>query len=70
MSIRLGDRVTDIISGFRGIAWCRVTYLTSPDQIGVMPASEDNKPGEVYYMDEDRLMAGSVSELQKLKYGE
>ena len=70
MSIKLGDRVTDIITGIKGIAWCRASYLTSPDQIGVMPKAEDNKQGEIYYMDEDRLMATSVEELQRLKYGE
>lgn len=68
MSIKLGDRVTDIVSGIKGVAWAKVSYLTSPDQIGMMVAEEGKLP-DVYYVDEDRLMAQSLKELQDLKYG-
>lgn len=70
MAIKLGDRVTDIITGFKGVAWARCSYLTSPDQIGVMSRVEEGRPeGSLIYVDEDRLMATTLSELQQLKYG-
>lgn len=70
MPIKLGDRVTDIITGFKGVAWSRCSYLTSPDQIGVMSRVEEGRPeGTIMYVDEDRLMATALVELQQLKYG-
>ena len=69
MSIRLGDKVTDVLTGFKGVAWARIEYLTSPPQIGVLSKSEDNKAGEVVYLDEDRVLAESIADLQMIKYG-
>jgi hypothetical protein len=69
MAIRLGDKVSDVLTGIKGVAWSRISYLTSPDQIGVLTKAEDNKPADVIYIDEDRLLARSISELQVIKYG-
>ena len=68
--IKLGDKVTDVISGYKGIAWSRLEYLTSPPQIGIMAQSDNNKVPEVYYVDEDRCVATSVYQLQEIKYSD
>ncbi len=42
MIIKLGDQVRDVITGFKGIAVSRCTYLNGCDHIGIQPkASKD-----------------------------
>lgn len=66
--IKLGDHVTDVITGFNGTAFSRISYLTGPDRIGVIPRCEDRaKLPEAEYFDEERLMAVRVGDLQVLK---
>lgn len=43
--IILGDEVEDTITGFRGIAVVRCSYLTSPDNISIQPVV--NRYGEL-----------------------
>ena len=66
-TFRLGDKATDAMSGLTGILWSRVEYLASETQYGIMLPPDNGKPGEVYYVDETRLVATSVRELQEMK---
>lgn len=66
--IHLGDKVTDSITGFTGIAYARIEFLTGCIQIGILPKCIDNVPRDVVYIDEDRLLA-SVRDLQCMKEG-
>ena len=34
-NVKLGDRVRDPLTGIRGIAYCRYTYLQGCDRIGI-----------------------------------
>lgn len=54
--INLGDEVRDTISGFKGIAICRTTYLQGCDRIGVQPSvtKEGKLPDHVWF-DEPQL---------------
>jgi hypothetical protein len=66
--IRLGDKVTDSITGFTGIAYGRFTYLTGCDMIRIIARSVENRPPEIFDVDEDRLIA-SVEDLAMMKEG-
>ena len=56
MTIRLGDRVTDSISGFTGIATGRCLYLTSSTTICITPEILSNcLPVESKWFDEGRV---------------
>jgi hypothetical protein len=65
--IRLGDKVTDALSGLTAVAYSRLEYLTGETTYGLMLPPQDGRPQEIYYVDESRLMAKSVKELQELK---
>lgn len=69
MAIKLGEEVRDVITGFKGIAYCRLTFLVGPDKIGVQPLARDNGYDDWVALDEDRLIATSIRELQELKQG-
>ena len=66
--IKLGQKVTDVVTGFTGIAYERCEYLVGETLIGVMPRCEDNKPAGIAYFAEERLMVSNVAELMQLKY--
>lgn len=66
--VKLGDKVTDSLTGFTGIAYTRVECLTGCIQIGVIPKATDNVMPAIIYVDEDRLIA-SVRDLQCMKEG-
>lgn len=67
--IQLGDKVTDSLTGFTGIAHQRLSSLTGCDQIAVVARSEDsNKMPQSIWFDEDRLLA-SVRDLAIMKSG-
>lgn len=65
--IRLGDRITDALTGLSGIAFSRLEFLTSETQYGMMLPPADGRPNDIYYLDESRLFAKSVKELQEIK---
>ena len=39
--VELGDRVEDPVTGFKGIAVCRHSYLNGCDRISVLPRIDD-----------------------------
>ena len=56
MSIMLGDEVKDIVTGFKGIAVCRHSYLNGCDRITVQPkAIKGDLPDEKSF-DEPQLV--------------
>lgn len=58
--VKLGDRVTDRISGFSGIATGRAEYLYGCVRVQVEPeALHDGKPVESQWFDEQRLTDAS-----------
>lgn len=67
--INLGDKVTDCVTGFTGIAVERIESLTRQACYGVQARAEDNVIPELEYIDEDRLI-GSLRELRALKTGQ
>lgn len=66
--VNLGDKVTDSVTGFTGIATQRTTYLTGCDQIRVVGRCVDDQPAPFNDFDEDRLLA-SVRDLAIMKTG-
>jgi hypothetical protein len=70
MRIKLGDKVTDCVTGFTGTAWSRTTYLAGEDMIGVLPRTDDGKYPTCEYFAEDRLIATKITELAALKEGD
>jgi hypothetical protein len=56
MAIKLGQKVKDPITGFKGIAVCRMDWLTGCTRIGVQaPVGKDGKVIPVEYFDEPQL---------------
>lgn len=56
MTVNLGDKVKDTISGFVGIATGRSEYLYGCVRICVTPAEmKDGKPIDPLWFDEDQL---------------
>jgi len=58
MSIELGDEVKDTVSGFKGVAVCRHSYLNGCDRITIQPKAETkgtSLPGECSF-DEPQLV--------------
>lgn len=54
--IELGSKVKDTVTGFVGVAICRVEYLNGCIQYGIKPpVSKDNKVIEPEYIDEGQL---------------
>lgn len=56
--LELGDEVKDRVSGFRGIATCRHSYLNGCDRINVQPKATDKNsslPDEMSF-DEPQLI--------------
>lgn len=59
--IKLGQTVTDSITGFTGIATSRTEYLYGCVRIGVQPKElNDGKPVQEEYFDEQRLTSRST----------
>lgn len=58
MAVKLGDIVTDSITGFTGVAFGRCEYLHGCVKIGVMSRElKDGKPVGDEWFDEQRLAA-------------
>ncbi len=57
MTIKLGDKVKDVVSGFTGRATGRAEYITGCVQFLVMPdkVDKEGKFLEGHWFDEDRL---------------
>lgn len=56
MSIKLGDKVTDKVTGFTGIVTARCEWITGHVQIEVAPLCEkDGKMVDDKWLDENRL---------------
>lgn len=54
--IRLGSEVKDTLTGFRGIAVCRTTWLHGCARIGIQPQeTKDGKVLEIEHLDEPRI---------------
>ena len=52
----LGDRVTDRVSGFKGIVCARIEHLNGCRQYGVYPqVDKDGKIGDAHYIDGEQL---------------
>jgi hypothetical protein len=60
--VKLGDKVTDSITGFSGIAVARTEYLYGCVRITVQPTElRDGKPQDADYFDEQRLAEESTA---------
>ncbi len=55
MTIKLGQKVKDKVTGLVGIATCRSTFLTGCDRIGIQPEAKEGKVPGSYYVDEPQL---------------
>jgi len=55
MSVELGDEVQDLITGFKGIAVCRHTYLTGCARISVQPKLVKGETPDDRSFDEPQL---------------
>lgn len=57
MSIELGDRVKDVITGYEGIVNGRTKWLTGCDTIGILPTEldKDGKTREPMWVDVTRI---------------
>lgn len=63
--VSLGDEVRDIVSGFKGIAIARTSYLQGCDRICVQPpVDEDGKLPKEAHFDEPQL---EVVKLRKVR---
>lgn len=59
--VNLGDRVKDPVSGWSGIAYCRIIYLQGCDRIGIQAPIEKDKDGlrvmpDLFHVDEPQLV--------------
>lgn len=56
MSVKLGSKVRDVVTGFEGVATGRAEYLTGCVQICVSPPVDgEGKLRDANWFDEDRL---------------
>jgi hypothetical protein len=57
MSIQLGSKVRDTLTGFEGIATARTEWLYGCSRIGIEPTklNEDGKPFDTAWFDEQRV---------------
>lgn len=53
--IKLGDSVTDQITGLKGIVTAKLEYIHGCIQFGVSPKSKDDKLPDTLYLDWKRL---------------
>lgn len=58
--VTLGKYVTDSVTGFKGVAVSRTTYLYGCIRVGVEAANKDGKPITEYF-DEQRLDGSCVA---------
>ncbi len=70
--VELGDEVKCRVTGYKGIATCRTTYLQGCDRVGVLPEmGKDGKHPETYHIDVgqlDIIAKGKALPKQNTKY--
>lgn len=54
-TIKLGDKVKDVVTGLEGIVISRIEYITGCEQCGVSPPAKDGKILDAAYIDHTRL---------------
>ena len=64
MSVELGDEVQDLITGFKGIAICRHSYLTGCARISVQPKIVKGVIPEDRSFDEPQLKVLSTKKVK------
>lgn len=69
IKINLGDEVKDSVTGIKGIAVCRMTWLHGCDRIIIQPSgvNKEGKPFDNYTTDEPQLI---VLKRKKTKEGD
>ena len=55
MSIELGNKVRDLVTGFEGIAIARIEYLNGCVQIALKGPAVDNETKDAHYLDINQL---------------
>jgi len=56
MKIELGEKVEDMVTGFKGIAISKIEFLNGCVQYGVKPKTKKSgEMSEVQYIDEEQL---------------
>lgn len=65
MEIKLGSKVKDTVTGFKGIAVSKVEYINGCVQYGVVPKTKDNSQPQVEYIDYQQLAV--LSKPKKIK---
>ena len=68
MSIELGDKVRDTVSGLKGIAVARCSYLNGCDHIGTQILAKDGKIPPMQWVDLPQVETVGLPEKKKLKY--
>jgi len=65
MKINLGDEVIDIVSGLKGIAISKHSYLYGCSRISIQPPIDENgKPQEIVSFDEPQLRVVTKNKIQ------
>lgn len=68
--IELGAKVTDAITGFKGIVTGRAEYITGCRQYGVAPrVGKNNEVKDALWIDEDRLLGSVKKKVTKRNIG-
>ena len=70
MSIKLGDRVVDIVTGFTGVVISRIEYINGCIQFGVKPKADKTGMKSAEYIDEKELkIVGKPVVMEKKRTG-
>jgi len=65
MTVKLGDEVKDLVTGFKGIAVARHSYLNGCDRITVQPPCKKGEPlPEELNFDEPQLVVTKVGKVK------
>jgi len=69
MKVELGDEVKDTITGFKGIAVARTSWITGCDRITLQPQglTKDNKTFEAESFDEVTLVVTKPKKAKKVE---
>lgn len=68
--VKLGDRYTDPITGFTGVAICRTVYLHGCARVGLQgPMDKDGKIPDWVHIDELQLAGAKPEKADKKKGG-
>lgn len=65
VEIELGQEVRDTITGLKGVAVLRISYLYGCERIGVQPKEvKEGKPAEIVYIDEPQLVVDGKKKVE------